>query len=143
MSAALSVQILMLTLAAGAPAFLAFDLAVRAGGPRIGPLPLDILIAGRILHAGDNGVLFARVLFGAFLLPGVFVFLSGIFPGMFLILQGMLFGALIWLIVNLTVVPLLGLGLFCRSIRITLHSLLNHLLYGVVLGSFWHVFLSE
>lgn len=49
-------------------------------------------------------------------------------------LQGALFALAPWLMAQLVVMPMMGMGLFSGSMQLALGSLLGHLIYGAVLG---------
>jgi uncharacterized membrane protein YagU involved in acid resistance len=102
--------------------------------PAMGMPPMDI---GKMLSSMMGGVLalgwMAHFLIGAILAliyAGFFAErLSG--PGL---VRGTTYSLLPWLMAQLAVMPMMGMGLFSGSVLLAAGSLLGHLVYGAVLG---------
>lgn len=60
-------------------------------------------------------------------------FALGKLPGPAL-MQGAIFSVAPWLMAQLVVMPMMGMGLFSGSMQLALGSLVGHLMYGVVMG---------
>ena len=60
-------------------------------------------------------------------------FALGRLPGSAL-MQGALFSMAPWLMAQLVVMPMMGMGLFSGSMQLAIGSLVGHLMYGVVMG---------
>lgn len=50
------------------------------------------------------------------------------------VMQGALFSVAPWLMAQLAVMPMMGMGLFSGSMQLALGSLVGHLMYGAVMG---------
>jgi uncharacterized membrane protein YagU involved in acid resistance len=53
------------------------------------------------------------------------------------VLRGAVYGLVPWLMAQLIVMPMMGMGLFSGSVVMATGSLLGHLLYGSVLGAIY------
>jgi hypothetical protein len=51
------------------------------------------------------------------------------------VLRGMVYSLAPWLLAQLMVMPMMGMGLFSGSVVLATGSLIGHLVYGVVLGA--------
>ena len=51
------------------------------------------------------------------------------------LVQGALFSVAPWLMAQLVVMPMMGMGLFSGSMQLALGSLVGHLMYGAVMGA--------
>jgi uncharacterized membrane protein YagU involved in acid resistance len=49
--------------------------------------------------------------------------------------RGMVFSLAPWLLAQLAVMPMMGMGVFSGSMQLAMGSLIGHLVYGAVLGS--------
>jgi uncharacterized membrane protein YagU involved in acid resistance len=97
-----------------------------------------VTMLGEMLGGWRTGML-VHILNGAVIFPVVFVFLFyRLLPGS-PITKGIAFGALLWLISELLVMPIMGAGLFSAHIagpKAAAASLLGHVVYGWSLGLF-------
>ncbi len=58
-------------------------------------------------------------------------------------IRGMIYGIVPWLMAQLIVMPIMGMGLFSGSVVMAGGSLMGHLLYGAVLGSIYRAHCVE
>lgn len=100
---------------------------------------MDIVsMLGEILGGWKMGMLI-HILNGAVIFPVVFVFLLYRFLPGSPIAKGITFGALLWLISEVLVMPIMGAGFFSAHIgglRAAATSLSGHVVYGWSLGLF-------
>jgi|CXWL01.1.fsa_nt_gi uncharacterized membrane protein YagU involved in acid resistance len=103
--------------------------APRMGMPPMNPADMLAMKMGGSLVLGWMGhmiigvvlgVIYAKVAVGR--LPGAPV------------MQGALFSVAPWLLAQVVVMPMMGMGLFSGSMQLALGSLVGHLMFGAVLG---------
>jgi len=97
-----------------------------------------VTMLGEMLGGWRMGML-VHILNGAVIFPVVFVFLLYRFLPGSPITRGIVFGALLWLISEVLVMPIMGAGFFSAHIgglKATVVSLLGHVVYGWFLGLF-------
>ncbi|MCI0484588.1 MAG: DUF1440 domain-containing protein [candidate division NC10 bacterium] len=71
---------------------------------------------------------------GTIIFPLLFAFLlCSVLPGS-LVLKGVTWGVILWVLAQVVVMPMMGMGLFSGSMLAAGGSLMGHLVYGVVLG---------
>jgi len=80
--------------------------------------------AGMVMHFVNGSVIF----------PLVYAFLLyGLFPGG-PVVKGITWGAALWLVAQVVVMPMMGAGFFSGSAMAAMGSLLGHVAYGWLLG---------
>jgi len=106
--------------------------------PLITGRTMDIAqILGRVIGSphGAGGMVF-HVFNGVVLFPLGFGFLSARFPGP-AIMKGLIWGAILWVMAESLIMPMLGSGFFgdtAGGLRAALSSLAGHLVYGGLQG---------
>ena len=92
--------------------------------------PADML-AGQM---GGNGVIgwSGHFMIGV-ILAVIYAVVAGSLPGP-VIVRGALYGLAPWLLAQLVVMPMLGMGLFSGAMNLAMGSLLGHIIYGGVVG---------
>jgi uncharacterized membrane protein YagU involved in acid resistance len=113
-------------------------------GPVFSPSPMDLaaMVMSLVLSLASQPFILAFVIHlvsGSLIFPLIYVFL--VYPRLMgpPWLRGLLFGTALWVLVQLIVLPMAGLGpLSSRApspVVAAGSSLLTHVLYGVILGS--------
>lgn len=102
-------------------------------------LHMDIAaMLGSVLGGSWTAGLIMHFVNGSLIFPAIFTFvLFGVLPGS-PIVKGMLWGAGLWLMAQLVVMPMMGAGLFSANaggMMAAMGSLVGHLLYGSLLGA--------
>jgi len=103
-------------------------------GPKMGMPPMNVgAMLGSVM--GGHVVLgwVAHFMIGTVLALGYAAFFSGWLPGP-AAARGAVFSLLPWIMAQLVVMPMMGMGLFSGSVLAAGGSLMGHLLYGAVLG---------
>ena len=92
--------------------------------------PADML-AGQM---GGNGVIGwgGHFMIGV-ILAVIYAVVAGSLPGP-VIVRGALYGLAPWLLAQLVVMPMMGMGLFSGAMNLAMGSLLGHIIYGGVVG---------
>lgn len=103
--------------------------------PRMGMPPMNI---GNMLGSvmGGNVALgwAAHFMIGVFLAVVYVVLFAARLPGPALV-RGVLYSLAPWLMAQLVVMPMMGMGLFSGSLAMAAGSMLGHVVYGAVLGA--------
>ena len=102
--------------------------------PTMGMPPMNIpAMLGSVM--GGNVALgwVAHFMIGTVLALGYAAFFAGRLPGA-PVLRGAIYSLIPWLMAQLIVMPMMGLGLFSGSVLAAGGSLMGHLLFGAVLG---------
>ncbi len=102
--------------------------------PKMGMPPMNIgAMLGSVM--GGNVALgwVAHLMIGTLLALGYSAWFAARLPGA-PALRGAIFGLLPWLMAQLVVMPMMGMGLFSGSMIAAAGSLMGHLAYGIVLG---------
>jgi hypothetical protein len=107
-------------------------------GPLMGLMKMDIAGGlGGMLGIGWAGGMVVHFMNGTLIFPGIYAGLfSAVLPGSPL-LKGLLWGAILWLLAQLIVMPMLGGGVFSANMggaMAAMGSLGGHLVYGGLLG---------
>lgn len=105
--------------------------------PRMGMPPMNIgAMLGSVM--GGNIVLgwAAHFMIGTVLALGYAVIFASRLPGAPAV-RGASYSLLPWLMAQVVVMPMMGMGLFSGSMLAAGGSLMGHLLYGVVLGAIY------
>lgn len=100
--------------------------------------PMDIAaMLGRMMGNSWALGMLAHFLNGVVIFPLIYVFLLyHLLPGSPW-LKGMLWGVILWLLVQIVVMPMMGGGFFSAQMggmRAAMSSLMSHILYGAALG---------
>ncbi len=107
--------------------------------PRMGMPPMNIgAMLGSVM--GGNVALgwVAHFMIGTILALGYAVVFAARIPGAPAV-RGVIFGLLPWLMAQLVVMPMMGMGLFSGSMLAAGGSLMGHLVYGSVAGQIYGV----
>lgn len=105
------------------------------------PEPIPLAIAERVIGNASGPALMILGMVSHFLYGGLagalFTFLFGRES---MVLRGLIWGGLLWAIMQLVVLPLLGWGFFGANVTVKIAgaTLVLHLVYGAVLG--WQPF---
>ena len=97
----------------------------------IPPMNLADMLAGQM---GGNGVIGwgGHFMIGV-ILAVIYAVVAGSLPGP-VIVRGALYGLAPWLLAQLVVMPMMGMGLFSGAMNLAMGSLLGHIIYGGVVG---------
>jgi uncharacterized membrane protein YagU involved in acid resistance len=119
----------------GVVATLAMTAVAVFVAPMMGMPPMNPaeMLAGRM---GDSIVMgwIGHLMIGVTLALIYAILVSSHLPGPPTV-RGMLFGLAPWLLAQLAVMPMMGMGLFSGSMQMAMGSLIGHLVYGAVLGA--------
>lgn len=101
--------------------------------PMMGLAPMNPadMLAGQMggnMMLGWAGHLMLGVVFAV-----VYAVVAARLPGP-VVARGALFGVLPWLLAQVMVMPMMGMGLFSGSMKVAVGSLIGHLVYGGVVG---------
>lgn len=102
--------------------------------------PVEVMtLSARTILGTSGGPLFGwgvHFFVGSVIWGVLYTLLETRLPGATAVRRGMLFGALAWLVVMLTVFPLAGSGFFALGFggMVMLTTLVTHLIFGAVLG---------
>ena len=105
-------------------------IAPMMGMPPMNPADMLAMKMGGSLILGWMG----HMMIGIVLALIFAKFALGRLPGPALV-QGALFSVAPWLMAQLVVMPMMGMGLFSGSMQLALGSLVGHLMYGAVMGA--------
>ena len=105
-------------------------IAPMMGMPPMNPADMLAMKMGGSLILGWMG----HMMIGIVLALIFAKFALGRLPGPALV-QGALFSVVPWLMAQLVVMPMMGMGLFSGSMQLALGSLVGHLMYGAVMGA--------
>jgi uncharacterized membrane protein YagU involved in acid resistance len=113
-------------------------------GPAFSPSPIDFatMVTSLVLSPASQPFILAfaiHLVSGSLIFPLIYVFLvHPVLPGRPW-LRGLIFGTGLWVLVQLILLPIVGLGPFSSRapspVMAAGSSLLTHLLYGVILGA--------
>lgn len=101
------------------------------------PKPVPPAVLGAVFGAAVPSALIAPLgMVSHFVYGGVWAGLLAAWSKPVTILKGLGLGAFLWLLMQVTVLPLLGWGLFgaAVTVKIAVATLVLHLIYGVTLG---------
>ncbi len=84
---------------------------------------------------GENAVLgwIAHFMIGV-ILAEVYAVVAGSLPGP-VVVRGALFGLAPWLLAQVAVMPMMGMGFFSGAMNMAMGSLIGHIIYGGVVGA--------
>ncbi len=125
-------------IAAGFIGTVMFTLMMRFVAPMMG-VRMDIVAKlGEMTHTGMAGGLVMHFMNGAVIFPLIYVYvLYQFLPGAPW-QKGLLWGVILWLGVELVMVPMMGGGMFSSQmggIKAVMAALLGHLVYGAIFGA--------
>jgi hypothetical protein len=118
----------------GIIAFLVFNILVHHVSNKFLGQPMDVALAMVVLHLDLTVANIFRFIFGGFVFPIVYLAVFLPFVPLASAQRGLVFGGLLWLFVGLLVTPWAGPGWFFGGMKPALLSLMNHLIYGIILG---------
>lgn len=101
--------------------------------------PMDISrLLGKMLGGSWPAGMAMHVMLGTIVFPLLYAFLVyGMLPGK-PVFKGIAWGAMLWLVAQLVVMPIMGAGLFSANaggLAAAMGSLMGHAIYGALLGS--------
>jgi hypothetical protein len=108
-------------------------------GPLMGLMKMDIAQGlGSMLGVGWAEGMIMHFMNGSLIFPAIYAFLLyRLLPGK-PVVKGMIWGAILWLMAQLIVMPMMGGGVFSSNRGGTMAaaaSLMGHLVYGAILGA--------
>ena len=113
-------------------------LMIRFLAPMMG-VRMDIVAKlGEMTHTGMAGGLFMHFLNGTVIFPLIYVYLLYRFLPGAPWQKGLLSGVILWLGLEIVMMPMMGGGLFSSEMggmRAVMAALLGHLVYGAILGA--------
>ncbi len=118
---------------AGVLGTVAITIVDTFGAPMMGLPKMDI--AGMLAGVMGGSVMFgwvAHFMIGTILAFG-YAFFSGKLPGP-AVIRGALYGIAPWLMAQIVVMPMMGMGFFSGAVAPAFGSLIGHLVYGAVVG---------
>jgi hypothetical protein len=118
----------------GILAFLAFNLLVFHVSPIFLGDPLDVALAMTVFHVDFMVADIIRFIMGSFVFPLGYLAVFLPFVPLPSAQRGLVFGGLLWLFVGILVTPWTGPGWFFGGVKPALVVLINHLVYGLILG---------
>jgi len=126
-------------IASGFIATVMFTLMMNFVAPMMTGQKMDIAAKlGETTHTGLAGGMFIHFLNGAVIFPLVYAYLLyQLLPGAPW-QRGLLWGVILWLGVELVMVPMLGGGLFSSQMggaKVVMAALMGHLVYGAIFGA--------
>jgi len=126
------------TIAGGFIGTVMFTLMMRVVAPMMG-VRMDIVAKlGEMTHTGMAGGLFMHFLNGTVIFPLIYVYLLyRLLPGAPW-QKGLLWGAILWLGVEIVMMPIMGSGIFSMEtggVKAVTAALMGHLVYGAILGA--------
>ena len=119
---------------AGVLGTVAMTIVATFGAPMMGLPKMDIpgMLASQMGGAIVLGWV-AHFMVGTILALG-YAFVQGRLPGP-AILRGVLYGLAPWLMAQVVVMPMMGMGLFSGAFTPAFGSLIGHLVYGAIVGA--------
>ncbi len=108
-----------------------------ASGKAPMPDPIPIAIMKQLLGEVPQPVLMATGLIAHFLYGGIFgAILGTLFEGQIKVWHGLVLGILLWVVMQVIVLPVIGWGIFGSGVtpKIAVATLVLHLVYGGVVG---------
>lgn len=119
---------------AGVLGTVAMTIVATSGAPMMGLPKMDIpgMLAGQMGGATLLGWM-AHFMVGTILALG-YALVQGRLPGP-AILRGALYGLAPWLMAQVVVMPMMGMGLFSGAFAPAFGSLIGHLVYGAIVGA--------
>ena len=126
------------TIAGGFIGTVMFTLMMRFVASMMG-VRMDIVAKlGEMTHTGMAGGLFMHFLNGTVIFPLIYVYLLyRLLPGAPW-QKGLLWGAILWLGVEIVMMPIMGSGIFSMEtggVKAVTAALMGHLVYGAILGA--------
>jgi len=126
------------TIAAGFIGTVMFTLMMRFVAPMMG-VRMDIVAKlGEMTHMGMAGGLFVHFLNGTVIFPLIYVYLLyRLLPGAPW-QKGLLWGAILWLVLETVMMPMMGGGIFSvetGGMKAVMAAFIGHLVYGAILGA--------
>ena len=118
----------------GILAFLAFNTLVFHVSPKFLGEPLDVALAMVVFHVDFTVADILRFMVGSFVFPLVYVAVFLPFVPLTSAQRGLVFGGLLWLFVGMFVTHWAGPGWFYGGVTPAILALMNHLIYGLILG---------
>ena len=126
---------------AGAGGFLGtviFTLMMRFVTPMMG-VRMDIVAKlGEMTHTGMAGGLLTHFLNGTVIFPLIYVYLLYRFLPGSAWQKGLLWGVILWLGLEIVMMPMLGGGMFSTEMggmKAVMAALIGHLVYGIIFGA--------
>jgi len=117
---------------------LILTLMIRFVAPVMG-VRMDIVAKlGEMTHTGMAGGLFVHFLNGTVIFPLIYVYLLYRFLPGAPWQKGLLWGVILWLGLQIVMMPMMGGGLFSTEaggLKAVIAALLGHLVYGAILGA--------
>lgn len=115
-----------------------FTLMMRFVAPMMG-VRMDIVARlGEMTHSGMAGGILVHFLNGTLIFPLIYVYLLyRRLPGAPW-QKGLLWGVILWLALEIVMMPMMGGGLFSAEIggmKAVMAALIGHLIYGAILGA--------
>src|SRR5215831_6233966 len=115
-----------------------FTLMMRFVAPMIG-VRMDIVgKLGEITHTGMAGGLFVHFLNGTVIFPLIYAYLLYRFLPGAPWQKGLLWGVILWLVLETVMMPMMGGGIFSMEtggMKAVMAALIGHLVYGAILGA--------
>jgi len=115
-----------------------FTLMMRFVAPLMG-VRMDIVAKlGEMTHSGMAGGLLTHFLNGAVIFPLIYVYLLYRFLPGSPWQKGLLWGVILWLGLEIVMMPMLGGGMFSTEMggmKAVMAALIGHLVYGIIFGA--------
>jgi hypothetical protein len=118
----------------GILAFLAFNFLVFHVSPKFLGEPLDVALAMTVFHVDFTVADIIRFIVGSFVFPLGYLAVFLPFVPLPSAQRGLVFGGLLWFFVGILVTPWTGPGWFFGGVKPAIVALMNHLIYGLILG---------
>ena len=126
------------TIAGGFIGTVMLTLMMRFVAPMMG-VRMDIVAKlGEMTHTGMAGGLFVHFLNGTVIFPLIYAYLLYRFLPGAPWQKGLLWGAILWLVLETVMMPMTGGGIFSREtggMKAVMAALIGHLVYGAILGA--------
>lgn len=118
---------------------LAITLMMYIGGPMMGMMKMDIADSlGKMMGIGWAMGMLVHFINGTIIFPLIYAFLLyRVLPGGATV-KGITWGAILWLLAQLMVMPMMGGGVFSSKMGGMMTaggSLIGHIIYGALLGA--------
>jgi len=115
-----------------------FTLMMRFVAPLMG-VRMDIVAKlGEMTHSGMAGGLLTHFLNGTVIFPLIYVYLMYRFLPGSAWQKGLLWGVILWLGLEIVMMPMLGGGMFSTEMggtKSVMAALIGHLVYGIIFGA--------
>ena len=126
------------TIAGGFIGTVMLTLMMRFVAPMMG-VRMDIVAKlGEMTHTGMAGGLFVHFLNGTVIFPLIYAYLLYRFLPGAPWQKGLLWGVILWLVLETVMMPMMGGGIFSREtggMKAVMAALIGHLVYGAILGA--------